>query len=87
MAHCPTGCSLNCRLLSPITGYRYWRGEWLVGPVGFSDSSGFASSLLLQHLECAIHHLPFIPVGALEGSSDPAFGVKDVQLDAVAVHQ
>ena len=43
--------------------------------------------LLLQRLNGAGHNLLFIPVETFKGNRDPSRGIKDIKLDAVAVHQ
>src|SRR5262249_41826201 len=41
----------------------------------------------LQHLDRTSHNLPLIPVNTFEGTRNPTLCVKDVNLDAVPVHQ
>src|SRR5215510_960851 len=43
--------------------------------------------IFLQRLDRAGHNLLLIPVETFKGNRDPSRGIKDVKLDAVAVHE
>ena len=45
------------------------------------------STLLVQHLDRARHHLPLVPAYACERGGHPAFRIENVSLEAMSIHQ